>query len=86
MLAAEGLLDYVPNRGYIARSVDLAGLTSIFDIRGVLEGLAARLETERERQPASARRTDSAMAASSSGAGTWRSTMRMPCWARRSDK
>ena len=46
-LAAEGLLDYVPNRGYSVRSVDLARLTSIFDIRGVLEGLAARLAAER---------------------------------------
>lgn len=46
-LAAEGLLDYVPNRGYSVRRVDLAGLTSIFDVRGVLEGLAARLAAER---------------------------------------
>lgn len=46
-LAAEGLLNYVPNRGYSVRSVDLAELTSIFDIRGVLEGLAARLAAER---------------------------------------
>lgn len=45
-LAAEGLLDYVPNRGYSVRSVDLARLTSIFDVRGVLEGLAARLAAE----------------------------------------
>jgi len=46
-LAAEGLLDYVPNRGYSVRSVDLERLTSIFDVRGVLEGLAARLAAER---------------------------------------
>lgn len=46
-LAAEGLLDYVPNRGYSVRSVDLTRLTSIFDVRGVLEGLAARLAAER---------------------------------------
>lgn len=46
-LAAEGLLDYVPNRGYSVRGVDRAGLSSIFDIRGVLEGLAARLAAER---------------------------------------
>jgi GntR family transcriptional regulator, vanillate catabolism transcriptional regulator len=46
-LAAEGLLDYVPNRGYSVRGVDLAGLSSIFDVRGVLEGLAARLAAER---------------------------------------
>ena len=46
-LAAEGLLDYVPNRGYTVRSVDRRALSSIFDIRGVLEGLAARLAAER---------------------------------------
>ena len=41
-LAAEGLLDYVPNRGYSVRGMDAQGLQSIFDVRGVLEGLAAR--------------------------------------------
>lgn len=41
-LAAEGLLDYVPNRGYSVRGVDIDSLGSIFDVRGVLEGLAAR--------------------------------------------
>ncbi len=46
-LAAEGLLDYVPNRGYSVRSVDLAQLTAIFEVRGVLEGLAARLAAQR---------------------------------------
>jgi GntR family transcriptional regulator, vanillate catabolism transcriptional regulator len=46
-LAAEGLLDYVPNRGYSVRSVGLGQLTAIFDVRGVLEGLAARLAAER---------------------------------------
>jgi GntR family transcriptional regulator, vanillate catabolism transcriptional regulator len=46
-LAAEGLLDYVPNRGYRVRRIDLDRLISIFDVRGVLEGLAARLAAER---------------------------------------
>lgn len=46
-LAGEGLLDYVPNRGYSVRSLDLARLASIFDVRGVLEGLAARQAAER---------------------------------------
>lgn len=46
-LAAEGLLDYVPNRGYSVRSIDLAQLTAMFDVRGVLEGLAARRAAER---------------------------------------
>lgn len=45
-LAAEGLLDYVPNRGYRVRRIDLDRLISIFDVRGVLEGLAARLAAE----------------------------------------
>jgi len=45
-LAAEGLLDYVPNRGYSVRGVDLARLSSVFDVRGVLEGLAARLAAD----------------------------------------
>jgi len=46
-LAAEGLLDYVPNRGYSVRGVDAQALRSIFDVRGVLEGLAARSAAER---------------------------------------
>jgi GntR family transcriptional regulator of vanillate catabolism len=46
-LAAEGLLEYVPNRGYSVRSLDADRLISVFDIRGVLEGLAARLAAER---------------------------------------
>lgn len=46
-LAAEGLLEYVPNRGYSVRSLDVDRLISVVDIRGVLEGLAARLAAER---------------------------------------
>lgn len=46
-LAAEGLLEYVPNRGYSVSSLDAGQLISVFDVRGVLEGLAARLAAER---------------------------------------
>jgi GntR family transcriptional regulator of vanillate catabolism len=46
-LAAEGLLDYVPNRGYSVRGVDVKSLESIFEVRGALEGLAARNAAER---------------------------------------
>ena len=42
-LTADGLLDYVPNRGYSVRGVDRGRISSIFDVRGALEGLAARL-------------------------------------------
>lgn len=45
-LTADGLLDYVPNRGYSVRSIDRERMSSIFDVRGVLEGLAARLAAE----------------------------------------
>lgn len=46
-LAAEGLLEYVPNRGYSVSGLDADRLIAVFDIRGVLEGLAARLAAER---------------------------------------
>lgn len=45
-LAAEGLLDYVPNRGFSVRTLDAHRLRSIFEVRGVLEGLAARTAAE----------------------------------------
>jgi GntR family transcriptional regulator of vanillate catabolism len=46
-LATEGLLDYVPNRGYSVRGTDGASLASIFEVRGALESLAARRAAER---------------------------------------
>ncbi len=46
-LASEGLLEYQPNRGYCVRALNLDRLIAIFDLRGVLEGLAARLAAEK---------------------------------------
>jgi GntR family transcriptional regulator of vanillate catabolism len=46
-LAAEGMLEYEPNCGYNVRWLDTEELIAIFDIRGALEGLAARLAAER---------------------------------------
>lgn len=46
-LAAEGLLEYQPNRGYTVRSLNADRLIAVFDLRGVLEGLAARLAAEK---------------------------------------
>ena len=46
-LTVEGLVQYVPNRGYSVRRLDTDRLVGIFDIRGVLEALAARLAAER---------------------------------------
>jgi GntR family transcriptional regulator of vanillate catabolism len=45
-LASEGLLQYLPNRGYCVRALSSDRLIAIFDLRGVLEGLAARLAAE----------------------------------------
>jgi GntR family transcriptional regulator of vanillate catabolism len=41
-LAADGLLDYIPHRGYYVRSFDTAETMQAYEIRAVLEGLAAK--------------------------------------------
>jgi GntR family transcriptional regulator of vanillate catabolism len=46
-LASEGLLDYTPNRGYTLREFSISEMISAYEVRAVLEGLAARLSAER---------------------------------------
>ena len=46
-LDERGLIDRVPNRGAIVARLDVAQLAHIQDVREVLEGLCARLATER---------------------------------------
>jgi GntR family transcriptional regulator of vanillate catabolism len=46
-LASEGLLDYTPNRGYTLREYSISEVISAYEVRAVLEGLAARLSAER---------------------------------------
>jgi GntR family transcriptional regulator, vanillate catabolism transcriptional regulator len=46
-LASEGLLDYAPNHGYRMREFPVAEIVYAFEVRSVLEGLAARLAAER---------------------------------------
>jgi GntR family transcriptional regulator of vanillate catabolism len=46
-LAAEGLLDYVPKRGYSVRGFSLDEIAATYDIRANLEGMACRLAAER---------------------------------------
>ena len=46
-LSAEGFLDYAPNRGYAVRDFPIAEVIAAYEIRAVLEGLAARLAAER---------------------------------------
>lgn len=46
-LVGEGLLDYVPNRGYLVRTFALSEIVDAYDIRAQLEGLATRFAAER---------------------------------------
>jgi GntR family transcriptional regulator, vanillate catabolism transcriptional regulator len=46
-LAAEGLLDHAPNRGYSVRRFQTAEIVDAYEIRAMLESLAARLAAER---------------------------------------
>ena len=46
-LASEGLFDYLPNRGYTLRTFSVDEVINAYEMRAVLEGLAARLSAER---------------------------------------
>jgi GntR family transcriptional regulator of vanillate catabolism len=46
-LAAEGLLEYTPNSGYVVRSYSSKDIAAIYEVRGSLESLAARLAAEK---------------------------------------
>lgn len=46
-LAAEGLLAYTPNSGYVVKSYSSQDIAGIYEVRASLEGLAARLAAER---------------------------------------
>jgi GntR family transcriptional regulator of vanillate catabolism len=51
-LEKEGLLERLPKRGYCVRRVTLDDIASAIDVRGVLEGMAARLLAESGASPA----------------------------------
>src|SRR6202045_2451237 len=50
-LAGEGLLDYAPNRGFTVREFPLDAIVDAYDIRALLEGVAARFAAERGLSP-----------------------------------
>src|SRR3974390_1821255 len=47
VLASEGLVDLLPNRGARVRELGARGLAELFDVMGGLEALAGRLACER---------------------------------------
>jgi GntR family transcriptional regulator of vanillate catabolism len=51
-LEQEGLLELIPSGGYAVRSFTLADVFDAIELRGVLEGTAARLAAERGVSPA----------------------------------
>lgn len=46
-LTGEGLIEIIPHRGASVRQITLSDLQEIFELRGAVEGLAARLAAER---------------------------------------
>jgi len=46
VLAKDGLLSYAPNKGYMVKGFSLKNVLEAFQVRAVLEGLAARLTAE----------------------------------------
>jgi GntR family transcriptional regulator of vanillate catabolism len=51
-LAHEGLLDMLPGGGFVVRDFDPSDIADAIELRGVLEGTAARLAAERLAEPA----------------------------------
>ncbi|RZS78944.1 GntR family transcriptional regulator [Pigmentiphaga kullae] len=50
-LVKEGLLERLPTRGFRVKAVDLDDLANALDVRGALEGMAARLVAEQGAPP-----------------------------------
>src|SRR5690606_35735565 len=50
-LAEEGLLDRLPNGGFVVRRFGFADVVDAIELRGVMEGTAARLAAERGAAP-----------------------------------
>jgi len=49
-LSGEGILNIVPNKGPVVRSLDMTDVFEIYSIRSMLEGLAIRLTTQKASQ------------------------------------
>lgn len=47
ILATEGLLDYVPNSGYVVRNYSIHDIEGVYAARSALEGLASRTVAEK---------------------------------------
>lgn len=61
-LAAEGLLDYVPKRGYSVRGFSMEEIEAAYEVRGNLEGMACRFAAERGLSDETARELEAVLA------------------------
>ncbi|TPG59738.1 GntR family transcriptional regulator [Roseomonas nepalensis] len=61
-LAADGLLEHAPRRGYSVRRFDATEILNAFEIRAALEGLAARFAAERGLEEAARARLEAILA------------------------
>lgn len=61
-LAAEGLLEYAPNRGFTVRDFSAELIDEAFEIRAALEGLACRFATRRGLDGAARHAVETALA------------------------
>ncbi len=61
-LAAEGLLEYAPNRGFTVRDFSAELIDEAFEIRAALEGLACRFATRRGLAPQARASLEAALA------------------------
>lgn len=68
-LAEEGLLDRAAGGGFVVRAFTLADAVDAIELRGVLEGTAARLAAERGASPEAMRETLARIDAALDGAG-----------------
>lgn len=62
-LAAEGLLDHAPKRGYSVRAFSMEEIGATYEIRANLEGMACRLAAERGLSPETALELERTLAA-----------------------
>jgi GntR family transcriptional regulator of vanillate catabolism len=62
VLGQEGLLDYRPKRGHVVRRFTLEEVIDAYELRAMLEGMAARLAAERGLSPAGEQRLRAALA------------------------
>ncbi len=59
----DGLLDYSPNRGYVVRPFDVKDISSAYELRALIEGLAARKAAEQGLERERLRRAETAIKA-----------------------